>query len=71
MLAEEMTESSVLVSRQSCALTVLLDKFKTQSAALATVGTSMKTTAFQNRTAHSQTVVAFLVRYTNILYRVI
>lgn len=58
MRVDEVIERSVHLARQSSALTFLLNKLKTQNAALATVCARLKVSAFKLRTAHSRNVVA-------------
>jgi hypothetical protein len=46
MRVDEINERSVLLARQSSALTFLLNKIKTQNAALATVRARLKVSTF-------------------------
>lgn len=60
MRVDEINERSVLLARQSSALTFLLNKFITQNAALATVGVGEQVRCSKIRTAHSQNVICKL-----------
>ena len=57
MRVEEINERSVLLARQSSALTFLLNKFKNTKRSFGYRLCQIEVSAFQSRTAYSQTVV--------------